>query len=181
MKQLIFTLLITFIFNASATAEENIVDFGSAIPTEDQFSRALNPKRIKTRSIRPLSASGKPAKQEPVAVNLSLTFEFDSAVLTDRTKKTLNSLGPALNGSQLDDYAFRIEGHTDALGESRYNDNLSMQRAESVKEYLANNFGVSPERLEVIGKGEKELLDPKHPGSSKNRRVKIVNIGNVKP
>lgn len=164
-------------FNGFVYADESVTDFGTAIPTQEEFTNALVPRvGIKTRGIGQV----KKTNPKPVAVNLSLTFDFDSADLTERTKTTLDSLGTALKGSQLQSYKFRIEGHTDALGESGYNDNLSKQRADSVSNYLTNNYGVAVERMVVVGKGETELIDPKHPGSSKNRRVKIVNLGLVK-
>lgn len=49
-----------------------------------------------------------------------------------------------------------MEGHTDRLGSSLYNEKLSLQRAESVKGYLAQTGGIDPSKISTVGKGEME-------------------------
>ena len=66
------------------------------------------------------------------------------------------------------------EGHTDAVGSEVYNNKLSDERAASVKEYLVNKFGISAKQISASGKGKSGLLDPSHPDSEVNRRVRIV-------
>ena len=83
----------------------------------------------------------------------------------------------AMNSPQLAAYRFRLEGHTDVTGRPDYNLALSQKRAESVRAYLIEKFSVAAVRLEAVGRGETELLDPADPASPVNRRVKIVNLG----
>lgn len=184
---LIGIVALTFAIGTPIVAAENVTDFGSEVPSVDDFTKALAPQyktrsmspQYKLRSIRPVDIPD-PVPEilaEPVAVNISLTFELNSATLTTASKAILNNLGPALQGTQLSSYAFRIEGYTDASGEAKYNDWLSEERANSVQSYLVSNYGISTDRLPTMGKGETELADPKNPNSAKNRRVKIVNIG----
>jgi outer membrane protein OmpA-like peptidoglycan-associated protein len=71
---------------------------------------------------------------------------------------------------------FLIEGHTDAVGSDAYNQQLSEQRAEAVRRYLAGRQ-IEPSRLESAGKGESELLEPTGEASELNRRVRVVNLG----
>jgi OOP family OmpA-OmpF porin len=89
----------------------------------------------------------------------------------------LRNLGNALNQDLKDENAFVIEGHTDRRGTRVYNDELSKQRADAVKDYLVNNMGVSGDRLRTMGKGFSEPADSKHPYAPANRRVVVVNTG----
>ena len=69
-----------------------------------------------------------------------------------------------------------VEGHTDNMGESSYNLELSRKRANAVMTYLVNEFAISPPRLSAIGYGEdKPIIDNNTEANrSKNRRVEIV-------
>jgi outer membrane protein OmpA-like peptidoglycan-associated protein len=68
-----------------------------------------------------------------------------------------------------------VEGHTDAKGSAKYNDELSSRRAQAVAEFLASQ-GVAVERIQSQGKGFTQLLNPQQPEAAENRRVRIVAI-----
>lgn len=78
-----------------------------------------------------------------------------------------------------------IEGHTDnvPIKQSGYKSNweLSTSRALSVLHYLANDQGISPERLSAIGYGEYRPLisNETKDGRKQNRRVEIVILPNI--
>lgn len=76
-----------------------------------------------------------------------------------------------------------VEGHTDSVGSDEYNQGLSEQRAESVKNALIQR-GVAAERIATIGYGKKYPLasNATTAGKQQNRRVEaiILNEG-VKP
>lgn len=71
-----------------------------------------------------------------------------------------------------------VEGYTDSRGSEAYNQALSERRAEEVARYLAAQ-GVSAERLEAVGMGESDPIEPNEnldgsdnpDGRAKNRRV----------
>jgi len=67
-----------------------------------------------------------------------------------------------------------VIGHTDAVGTMQYNDQLSLQRAERVRDDLVSR-GIPAESIEVSGRGKREPLVPTSEGISepKNRRVEI--------
>ncbi len=109
-------------------------------------------------------------------LDIEVQFEFDSARLTRDARRSLAALGEALESSELIDYDYLIAGHTDAKGSAAYNRALSYDRARAVRDYLIDNFGVSPRRLHVIGWGESRLKLPRHPYAAENRRVEVTLI-----
>lgn len=69
----------------------------------------------------------------------------------------------------------RIEGHTDDVGTDEYNKSLSQKRAEAVKAVLTDSYGISPNKIIVVGKGEDMPVADNitEIGKSANRRVEI--------
>ena len=67
-----------------------------------------------------------------------------------------------------------VIGHTDRLAADDYNDRLSLQRAQRVREELAR-LGIPPGRIQAAGRGEREPLIPTADGVAepRNRRVEI--------
>ncbi len=104
-------------------------------------------------------------------VNIRITFDFDSAALRDDQKPRLAALCNVMR--DIDIERFRIIGHTDAVGSHRYNQRLSLLRAEEVKRYLVRECGIAADRLEAIGVGPDFLFDADDPRSPANRRVEF--------
>jgi opacity protein-like surface antigen len=69
-----------------------------------------------------------------------------------------------------------IEGHTDSVGSAAYNQKLSQKRADSVRDYLIQNFNISPDRLTAKGYGEESPVttNETEEGRRKNRRIQAV-------
>jgi outer membrane protein OmpA-like peptidoglycan-associated protein len=67
-----------------------------------------------------------------------------------------------------------VIGHTDAVGNAQFNDQLSRQRAQRVRDDLVQR-GIATDRIEVASRGKREPLIPTSEGVSepKNRRVEI--------
>jgi outer membrane protein OmpA-like peptidoglycan-associated protein len=128
-------------------------------------------------AVRPPAASP-PAAAAP-AVNLTVNFATGSADLTPQAVETLDTLGKALSSDALSRYRFRVEGHTDTVGNDATNLSLSERRAEAVVGYIEQHYGVAAARLQAVGMGSKDPLVPTPPQTAepKNRRVQIVNIG----
>jgi OOP family OmpA-OmpF porin len=66
----------------------------------------------------------------------------------------------------------RIEGHADASGTPEFNQQLSLKRAEAVKDYLVSK-GADAQMLETIGRGAEDPKVASDPLSAENRRVEI--------
>ena len=129
-----------------------------------------------------MAAASHPAPVRVAAapsVNLTVQFANGSAALTPAAVKTLSELGRALSSSTLTSYRFRIEGHTDTVGDAEANRALSERRAQSVVAFLTSHFGIEGARLEPVGLGEEGLLvqTPPNTAEARNRRVQVVNLG----
>lgn len=108
--------------------------------------------------------------QRDLAANLLLTFEFNSANLTEQAIANARVFAQAMNSPALEKARFEIQGHTDMAGTREYNQDLSQRRADAVKEFLISQ-GVSAERLTARGYAFDQLADPQQPMAPENRRV----------
>ncbi len=136
-----------------------------------------------TATSRPTPAAARAPVRETTAdapsASITVTFGTGSWALTPDAERALAPLGRALSSRDLAGFRFRIEGHTDTVGDAAMNQALSERRAAAVREYLIAKFGVDPNRLVAVGLGETQLLVPTPPQTSnaRNRRVQVVNIG----
>ena len=102
----------------------------------------------------------------------TLNFITGTDELTEESKAELPKILEALKQRPVPDV--QVIGHTDTVGEYRANDQLSAQRAETVKGFLVG-IGISAERIQVSGRGEREPIVPTADNSDEplNRRVEI--------
>jgi flagellar motor protein MotB len=72
-------------------------------------------------------------------------------------------------------YRAKVIGHTDDVGSKESNQKLSLDRANSVRDYLISK-GISPKKLKPIGKGETQPISKNESseGRKKNRRTEII-------
>ena len=72
----------------------------------------------------------------------------------------------------------QIEGHTDSVGSDDYNQRLSEQRANSVRDYLVAQ-GLSGETISAVGLGKVDPVATNNTASGRqqNRRVELVVSG----
>jgi OmpA-OmpF porin, OOP family len=149
----------------------------AASPTDVQ-AVPLVPGPRKSRGVPPTAPQPQPTPAAQSSVTLeAITFEFGSAQLKPESIQELHNLGIALNQTVKGETQLLIEGHTDKKGTAAYNLELSKRRADAVKDYLVKEMGVSADRLETVGKGFSEPVNPRNPYAPENRRVVVVNIG----
>jgi outer membrane protein OmpA-like peptidoglycan-associated protein len=105
----------------------------------------------------------------------NVTFAFDSAKLNPQFNSVLDKVAQTL--AEYDQTVIQVAGHTDSTGSHAYNMNLSQQRAESVRSYLASH-GVPAKRLVTVGAGpDYPIADNSTPeGRAENRRVEITIV-----
>jgi outer membrane protein OmpA-like peptidoglycan-associated protein len=142
-------------------------------PSTEDVVKALVPTK-KLRGPRGLSVEG---EDKAPSIDLYIPFEFDSDKLKTEALLTLKRLGAALKDTRLKGYRFRIAGHTDAKGSAEYNQKLSERRAAAVRNYIVFQYDIEQARIETVGFGKTQLLDPSNPEDGVNRRVQIINIG----
>ncbi|MCX2721740.1 OmpA family protein [Roseibium salinum] len=109
--------------------------------------------------------------------NIEITFHFDSATIAPESYEAVGLIADALHTPYLQGQTFVIVGHTDAKGARDYNLELSIKRAQAVREALATTFRVPGETLASVGLGEEQLRDPASPDAAVNRRVQLINLG----
>jgi outer membrane protein OmpA-like peptidoglycan-associated protein len=100
-------------------------------------------------------------------------FTTGSAELQSGASDRLNKLINFLN--EYPERLVLIEGHTDSMGSSEYNQGLSQRRSESVKHFLTQQ-GIATQRLSTSGMGEDQPIatNDSAAGRLQNRRVEII-------
>jgi outer membrane protein OmpA-like peptidoglycan-associated protein len=88
----------------------------------------------------------------------------------------VQALGKALTDVNLRGSTFVVAGHTDAIGSEAYNQDLSERRADTIKRYLMDKFGIAGTDLVTVGYGKTKPKDPNAPLDPINRRVQVVNM-----
>ena len=103
-------------------------------------------------------------------------FDSGSDRLRPESTPTLKQIGRMLQDHA--DLNLLIEGHTDDVGENSYNQDLSSQRAASVKTYLVQTYKLDDSRLKTKGCGEEKPCDNNNTpeGRQNNRRVELVKL-----
>jgi OOP family OmpA-OmpF porin len=104
------------------------------------------------------ASSESPLPAAPIRVSMNTLFDFDSAVLRADAGPALDALAKQLtsrNYQKVD-----IVGHADRMGPGKYNQKLSEQRAEAVRDYLLTR-GLDATKASAIGVGATEPLTGK--------------------
>ncbi len=119
--------------------------------------------------------------EEGIIVEFSsaVLFGFDKSGLTNESQTSLDKLVTVLGAYP--DTDIEIQGHTDSRGSSAYNQNLSVDRASAVSNYLVGK-NIMRSRLTVVGYGESlpKYLNDTEEGRSENRRVEFLIAANEK-
>ncbi len=110
------------------------------------------------------------------AMDIEINFELASDKIMAISKPALDQLGTALENKSLAHLRIALNGHADATGENKYNQQLSERRAASVQQYLIEKFNIEKERLVAVGFGEERLKNEEDPEAPENRRVEVVNL-----
>jgi OmpA-OmpF porin, OOP family len=124
----------------------------------------------------PLAAA--PAPRPPVIEKVTLSsdvlFDFDKATLKDSGKQKLDELADRIKDANVEE--IDATGHADRIASEQYNQKLSEQRAQAVKEYLATK-GMPAEKIKTAGKGEAQPVtgnDCAKMGPEKGSNKKLV-------
>ncbi len=176
------------ILRALAPAEKKPLTRGLSVGPQqaaDPAAAAAEGKfvqKIRGRTTRSLSVSEREeiaaiVKDKP-KIDLEINFDYNSADISPKSMPSVQALGRALSNNDLKGSTFVVAGHTDAAGGEAYNQELSERRAEAIKRYLVEKYGINGTDLVAVGYGKSKLKDPSQPMAEANRRVQVVNMEN---
>ncbi len=167
MKHILALVALALPFGASAQdisqyTTEELVEF---------YVKSIDLGKARGICIGTAEECADPVPQEPKGLDMLVTFELDSADLTEAARQNLAVFASMMQDRRLKVASFVVEGHTDGRGGENYNNDLSRARAEAVTNYLVN-LGVDTARLTAIGfgKGQPRVDDVMDP---ENRRVEM--------
>jgi OOP family OmpA-OmpF porin len=104
----------------------------------------------------------------------SIRFDFDKASVRTNYVDEIDALGSFLQ--QNPNAYVLLEGYTDTSGHEEYNIGLSLRRAESVSNYLMDNYMITSDRIVVnyYGPANPAADNATSEGRAMNRRVEIA-------
>jgi len=105
---------------------------------------------------------------------IGLTFESNESKIMTKNIPLLTKVEKAIDVYPKSEII--IEGHTDSQGDDQFNQNLSQERADSVKQYMINAMLIPNYRIIATGYGETRPIANNETalGRQKNRRIDIV-------
>jgi outer membrane protein OmpA-like peptidoglycan-associated protein len=149
----------------------------AAAAAEGRFVQTIRGRATRSLSVTEREEIATIARDKP-NIDLEITFDYNSADIGAKSLPSVQALGKALTNPDLKGSTFIVAGHTDAAGGEAYNQDLSERRADSIKRYLVDKFGIAGADLVTVGYGKSKLKDPTHPLAEVNRRVQVVNMAN---
>lgn len=101
--------------------------------------------------------------------------EYTQMDVSPELKKSLAEVADLLRNDKKWSF-LRIDAHTDGIGSSSYNMDLSLKRAIAIASYLTTYEGIDPSRILVKGMGKSRLLadNATSEGRMANRRFEIL-------
>ena len=199
------SVLKTITLTAALSMTAGLAFAGDSHPSANQILNALQPKpmtrglsagpqadpavkekeigfiaTLRNRKTRSLSLGEREEIAEIAStkpkIDLDIQFDYNSADIRTSSIPAVQELGKALSDASLKGSTFVVEGHTDAVGSEPYNQDLSERRADTIKRYLTEKYGIAGTDLVTVGYGKTKPKDPSAPMDPVNRRVEVVNM-----
>src|SRR5882757_3773234 len=153
---------------------------GPQVDTAAQAKEASFVNTLRNRQTRSLSLGERQEIAEIAAtkpkIDLEIHFDYNSADISRESMPSVQELGKALSNASMKGSTFVVAGHTDAIGGETYNQDLSERRADTIKKYLTDKYGIAGADLVTVGYGKTQPKDPNAPMDPVNRRVQVVNM-----
>jgi OOP family OmpA-OmpF porin len=168
----------------SAVARDDIVSQLSRLDAAPDLDLAALKQQVLERSKSRSRTEPPPQKRPPIApaltslptFNVDIQFDPDTPVVRPESYETVGHIADALVQSSTLPYGFLVVGHIEANGKRESNVILSQRRADSIRDILVNTFKISSKRLQSVGLGEEQLLDPAHPTAPVNQQIQIMTV-----
>jgi outer membrane protein OmpA-like peptidoglycan-associated protein len=142
---------------------------------EISFVDSLRNRKTRSLSMGEREEIAEIASTKP-KIDLNIQFDYNSAEISKASLSSVQELGKALSNPSLKGSTFVVAGHTDAIGGDAYNQDLSERRADTIKRYLSEKYGINGTDLITVGYGKTKPIDPNAPMDPINRRVQVVNM-----
>jgi outer membrane protein OmpA-like peptidoglycan-associated protein len=142
---------------------------------EISFVDSLRNRKTRSLSLGEREEIAEIASTKP-RIDLDIQFDYNSAEIRKTSLSSVQELGKALSNPSLKGSTFVVAGHTDAIGGEAYNQDLSERRADTIKRYLTDKYGINGTDLVTVGYGKTKPKDPNAPLDPINRRVQVVNL-----
>jgi outer membrane protein OmpA-like peptidoglycan-associated protein len=142
---------------------------------EIHFVDTLRNRKTRSLSLGEREEIAEIASTKP-KIDLNIQFDYNSADISKTSMSSVQELGKALSNPSLKGSTIVVAGHTDAIGGEAYNQDLSERRADTIKRYLTEKFGLNGSDLVTVGYGKTKPVDPNAPMDPINRRVQVVNM-----
>jgi OOP family OmpA-OmpF porin len=115
-----------------------------------------------------------PPIEENVKIAIGVLFATGKADINEDSTEDIKKLGDFMQTYPTTTTV--IEGHTDNVGSTAQNKELSQQRAEAVRDYLTKNYSIEPNRITAVGYGsERPIADnATAEGRKMNRRIEAA-------
>ena len=194
-----------FALGAALSMTAGLALAGDNVISADQITRALQPKpltrglsagpqadpaveakqirfvdTLRNRKTRSLSLGEREEIAEIAStkpkIDLEIQFDYNSADISGNSMPAVQELGKALSNARMRGSTFVVAGHTDSVGSEGYNQDLSERRADTIKRYLTEKYGINGADVVTVGYGESKPKDPNAPMDPANRRVQVVNM-----
>lgn len=111
----------------------------------------FKPEEVAAAPAAPAAPAAVITAPEKITFSADALFDFDKAILKPNGIQSLNEFVQGTGNLQYD--LIIVVGYADRIGSEEYNKNLSLRRAEAVKDHLVSR-GIDPSRIFVDGKGE---------------------------
>jgi outer membrane protein OmpA-like peptidoglycan-associated protein len=142
---------------------------------EISFVDSLRNRKTRSLSLGEREEIAEIASTKP-RIDLDIQFDYNSAEIRKTSLSSVQELGKALSNPSLKGSTFVVAGHTDAIGGETYNQDLSERRADTIKRYLTDKYGINGTDLVTVGYGKTKPKDPNALLDPINRRVQVVNL-----
>lgn len=142
---------------------------------ESTFLNSVRNRKSRSLSIGEREQIAELAAAKP-KIDLEIQFDYNSAEISKTSVAAVQALGKALSDPSLKGSTFVVAGHTDSVGSEGFNQDLSERRADTIKRYLIEKYGLTGSDLVTVGYGETKLKDAANPTAPVNRRVQVVNM-----
>jgi len=166
---------ITEVDGKAAQADSKAVAAQSAAGQAQQAANTANDAagKVNTRADA-IEAANRKLLFEVVLSEDQGKFKFGKTELPDEAKSAIDHMVDGLK-DQKSAVWIEVEGHTDNVGDAKYNEELGLERAEAVKRYLHEQHQVPLHKINVISYGETKPAAPNktRDGRAQNRRVVI--------